>query len=167
MERGRTNLGKIVPSLQIFLALILVIAVLVTPFASFRFYGYGAFALSNTSTDLVAAAVIITALGIAYAAYIYGWKSYGQKAARYARMTLLLGAFQWVWVLSLAGALWSDIIYNATFAINGYYWWLDAATYAVLLGAIVFTITGLVAIRMTKVRPPIARSETRQIVTKA
>ena len=43
-----------------------------------------------------------------------------------------------------------QIVYHSSFAIDGYYWWVDAASYAVLLGAIVFTIMGFIAVRITK-----------------
>ena len=142
---------KILSIVQIFLAFVAVILVLATPFAYFRFTGYAAFAVGNLETQLVAAAVVITVLGIAYTAYMLGWKFLGQKAAVYAKMNLYLGAFQWLWVISLVTGLWSQITYHETFAFNGYSWWLGASSYAVVLGAILFTITGFIAFRMNRV----------------
>jgi hypothetical protein len=65
-------------------------------------------------------------------------------------LTLVLGAVQWLWALLVVLSVWNQIIYHSSFAIDGYYWWVDAASYAVLLGAIVFTIMGFIAVRTTK-----------------
>ena len=147
---GEPASRKILSVVQIFLAFVAVILVLATPFAYFRFEGYAAFAVGNTDTQLVAAAVVITVLAFAYTAYMLGWKFLGQKAALYAKMNLYLGAIQWVWVISLVMGLWSQLTYHETFAFNGYSWWLGASSYAVLLGAIFFTITGFIAFRMNR-----------------
>ncbi len=72
-----TEFGKALPGLQIALALLSVILILATPFASFRFYGYGAFNLADTNTELVAGAVVISTLAIAYSGYMMGWKVSG------------------------------------------------------------------------------------------
>jgi hypothetical protein len=107
--------------------------------------------LENSNTDLVAAFVVVTTLAIAYLGYMMGWRSSGREAAKYAKWTLYLGAFQWLLVVLLVLAVWNDIIYNATFSIEGYYWWLDPASYAVVLGAIFFTILGVIAVFRSRV----------------
>lgn len=148
-----TNL-KLLPTVQVGMALLVVILVLATPFGSFRYYGYGAFVLRNTDIELVTAAVVLTCLGIAYAGYMWGWKTSGPMAKKYAKLTLYFGVFQWLWVVSLALALWDDITYNATFTLGRYYWWLDAGSYALILGAIVLTITGLLAVHKANILWP-------------
>jgi len=155
-----TQFGKFLPGLQVFLAIVSVILVLTTPFAWFKFYGYGAFALKNTDTDLLAGLVVLTTLGIAYSGYMMGWGASGQGATRYAKWTLYLGAFQWVLVFFIVIAVYSDIIYNASFSTEGYYWWLDAASYAVVLGAILFTILGVIALFRSRVPSPFPSAQT-------
>lgn len=63
-------------------------------------------------------------------------------------MSLYLVAFQWVWVISGGLAIWNEITYNATYSVGlgGYSWWLGAASYATVLGAVIFTITNLMAV---------------------
>jgi hypothetical protein len=152
----RTEFGKTLPGVQVSLAILSAILVLATPFAWFRFHGHGAFSLADTNTDLVAGAVVITDLGIAYCGYVMGWKALGREAAKYAKLTLCLGAIQWLWVLSLVPAIWADITHHASFATSDYYWWLDSASYAVLAGAILFTALRLVAFRRSKTIPTAA-----------
>lgn len=148
---------KLISSIQIIIGLLVTILVIATPFAYFRYSGYGAFNLGNNDIKLVGAAVAITALIIAYFGYVWGWKSAGKTTSKYAKMTLYLGAFQWIWVISLVLAIWNEITYNATFSIGlgGYSWWLGTASYATLIGAVIFTITGLMAVREAKATPPL------------
>jgi len=147
---------KLISGIQITIALVVVILVIATPFAFFKYSGYGAFVMGNNEIKLVAAAIAITTLAIAYSGYVWGWKSLEKTTSRYAKMTLILGAFQWIWVLSMGLALWNEIIYNSTFSIGlgGYSWWLGTASYATVLGAIILTITGLIAARLAKAVPP-------------
>lgn len=144
---------QILSSIQILLALVLAILVLTTPFAGFKFYGYGAFGIyanENTSTALLAFCITLTTLAIAYAGYMWGWKSSGQTAAKYAKITLSLAALEWVWVIFGYLVVSNDIVYHASYAFHGYSAWVDVASYGVVLGAILFTIIGVLANRMTR-----------------
>jgi hypothetical protein len=139
-----------IAGLQILMVLVVIVSVLGGPFASFKFRGYSAFALANTNVQLVAAAIVLSTLGIAYCAYMWGWKDTSQeRALRHAKMSRLLGLSQWIWVISLVVAVWGDIVYWATFTLDGYSWWVDAPTYIVILGAVVLTTTGIIAVRRT------------------
>jgi len=156
-DRGTTTSysRKLISSIQIIIALLLVIFVIATPFAFFKYSGYAAFGMDNNGIKLVGAAIAITTLAMAYSSYVWGWKSPEKTTSRYAKMTLYLGAFQWLWVISLVLAVWNEITYNAVSSVGlgGYSWWLGAASYAPLLGAIIFTITGLVTVRVARITP--------------
>ena len=143
-----TALAGMVSGAQIVFGVIVALVVLATPFARFAFHGYGAFNIAGTDVQLVSAAVILTTLGIAYFAYLYGRRS--SQPARYAKLTLYLGLFQWLWILSAYLSVSNEIIYHSTFAVDGYSWWLGGAAYATALGAIIFTVTGLLAVRVTR-----------------
>ncbi len=155
---------KLVAGIQITIGLVVVILVIATPFAWFDQYGYydvlgnptpdNTFAMVNANTTLVATAIGITSLAIAIFGLVWGWLSWGKTAKNAAKVTLYLGAFQWVWVIFAVLAVQNEITYYATSAVNGYSWWLGAASYATLLGAIIFTITGLMAVRAAKAVPP-------------
>lgn len=137
-----------ISSAQIFFGVIVALVVLTTPFATFAFHGYGAFSIGGADVQVVSAAVILTTLGIVYSADWYGWRS--AQPAKYANLTLYLGLFQWLWIVSAYLSVSNEIIYHSTFAVDGYYWWLGGAAYTTVLGAIIFTVTGLLAVRATR-----------------
>ena len=54
-----SNSRKLISAVQIIIALLVVILVIATPFAFFKFSGYGAFALGNTNVNLLGATVAL------------------------------------------------------------------------------------------------------------
>ena len=50
---------KLISGIQIIIALLVVILVIATPFAFFKYSGFGAFAMGNTNIKLLGAAVAI------------------------------------------------------------------------------------------------------------
>ena len=143
---------RMVSIAQIFFALIVVLLVLATPFGVFRFHGYGAFTMEDANIDIVRAAVVLSVLGIAHASYKGGLNPSpnGSPTRKYALNTLLLGVFQWIFAIGGYLAVWDAAMYHATFSVSGYYWWVGPGFYAAAVGALLFTILGIIAVMVTR-----------------
>jgi hypothetical protein len=154
----RPSIQKAVSAIQIGLALLQAVLVMTTPFAWFKFYGYGAFGIGfddSASTGLLMVVIAITAVALVAFAYLWGWSGSAAAAAKYARLTMIAGVSEWIWVVSVVLDVWNRITYHSTFAFEGYNWWLGTASYAVVIGAIAFTALGFAAVQLTRpVAPP-------------
>jgi hypothetical protein len=169
LRASRTS-AKAVSSAQIGLAIVLLVLTFASPFALFEYHGYGIFWISftdNTATSLLSAIIALSALALGYSGYMWGWRSSGRTAARFAIMTLVLGAWQWVLVLAVVLEMWARITSYATFAYQGYYWWAGTASYAVLVGAVSFSVIGLVAVWLTRSEPSPAAPSQAQLAPAA
>jgi hypothetical protein len=150
-----TNTARLVSGLQIGLALVLLILTFATPFVWFEYVGYDSFAIGfaeKGTTVLLSVAIALTSLALAAAGLRWGWGAPGPTAARFARMTLFLGCWGWLLFFSAVLIMWNRVLSYAAFAWQGYYWWVGTAAYALLVGAILFPIIGMVAIRLTRSR---------------
>ena len=147
--------AKVVSALQIGVALLSALLVLLTPFAWFKFHGYGAFAIGfneNATTSLLAVVIAITGVFVAWTAYMWGWKS-STAAAKFARISLIASAWEWIWLFSLVVDVWNRIDYHATFAFEGYRWWLGTASYSAIIATVVLTVLGVVAVQLARPNP--------------
>ncbi|MGD0372050.1 MAG: SH3 domain-containing protein [Candidatus Dormibacteria bacterium] len=155
---ARTGTARLVSSLQIGLALVLLILTFATPFVWFEYYGYASFGIGfaeNGTTVLLCVAIALTSLALGYCGFQWGWGPAGPAAARFARMTLVVGCWEWVLVLSAILIMWNRITSYAVYAWQGDYWGVSTAAYALVVGVIVFPIIGVVGMRLTRsVGPP-------------
>lgn len=155
---SRANAARLLASLQIGLALVILILTFATPFVWFQYSGYASFGIGfaeNGTTWLLCVAIALTFLGLAYCGFRWGWGPPGPTAARFARITLVGGCWSWLLVVSAVLTMWNRITSYAIYAWQGHYWGVSTAAYALVVGAIAFPIIGVVAMRLTKpVEPP-------------
>jgi len=153
VQRSMTT-WKRVAGAQIALALLQAILVLATPFAWFRFYGYDAFGLKDSTMWVLAVVIVITALAVAWTGYMWGWNASNMAPARNAWLSLVIGALDWIWFIWAVLEVRNRIDYWSTFATGRYYWWPGTASYAVLVGALAFTAIGCAAVWLTRPSEP-------------
>ena len=148
--------ARVVAGMQIVLAVIVSVLTLTTPFVHFEYSGYSSFGIGfpgNFATQMLSIFIVASLLALAFSAYMWAWRASEETTRKFGRATLVLGCVQWGWVLFVILCMWSRILYWASFAGHGYYWWVGTATYAVLVGALILPILGWIAVVRTRSHP--------------